>query len=295
MPRYIHSFLLPVFLSIVFIACHSDSNKVQARPVPTPPTSRFHETPKSVKISPLAYDTLGPLRSDMIRRLDAFYNTQARTGFNGSVLIGYKGKVLYERYYGLANRERRLPLSPSSACQLASISKTLTGAAVLYLYDRKYLDINDPVQKYIKDFPYPDITVKMLLDHRSGLQDYRHWVPLYRTDTRTPISNEMMLQMMARYKPGLSFRPNTRFTYCNTNYAVLARIIEVVSEMNYRVFMKRYIFDPLGMSNTFVYDPEKGLPASATLSYRYNWAKEPDMFADGVYGDKGTYSTVEDM
>jgi CubicO group peptidase (beta-lactamase class C family) len=166
---------------------------------------------------------------------------------------------------------------------------------VLYLYQRKYLNIDDPVQHYLSNFPYPNITLRMLLNHRSGLPDYTKWVPEYREDQRTPITNAQMLQMMAQYKPALEFKPNARFTYCNTNYAILACVIEKVTEMNFRDFMRTYIFEPLGMQHTFIYDPAKGLPAEATISYKYNWYREPDMFADGVYGDKGAYSTPEDL
>ena len=65
--------------------------------------------------------------------------------------------------------------------------------------------------------------------------------------------------------------------------------------MSYANFMKTYFFEPLGMHNTFVYDPAEGLPANAAISYKYNWVREPDMYADGVYGDKGIYSTPRDM
>jgi len=293
MPRFIRDNFLTFFLSIVFIACHSDNNKAQAHPNPAP--TGFHDEPKKSPVAPLVYDTTEPQIKDIIGRLDDYYGTQSRAGFNGSVLVGYKGRVIYERYYGYANREQHMPLQSNSACQLASISKTFTGAAILYLYEKKYLDINAPVQNYIKDFPYQGVTLKMLLSHRSGVPDYTKWVPNYRRDSKTPINNEEMLEMMAKYKPALAFRPGSRFTYCNTNFAILARIIEIVSQMNYRAFMQKYIFEPLNMSNTFVYDPAKGLPITATISYKANWVREPDMFADGVYGDKGIYSTVEDM
>ena len=135
----------------------------------------------------------------------------------------------------------------------------------------------------------------MLLDHRSGIPDYTKWVPRYRKDHRTPINNEQLMRMFARYKPSLEFRPDTRFKYSNSNYAILASVIEEVTEASFADFMKAYIFEPLGMHHTFVYDYTKGYPAGTAISYKYNWVKEPDMFADGVVGDKGIYSTVEDM
>lgn len=282
--------LTTILAVIILIACHSKTDPVSAR---TP--YRFHDAPAGLGNNPLSYDTLGAERQRVIHELDDYFESQTRIGFNGSVLVGYKGNVIYERYFGYANKEGGRKLNVNSSSQLASISKTFTGAAILYLYQRKYLDINEPVQHYLKDFPYPNITIKCLLDHRSGLADYTKWVGRYKKDTRTPISNDEMMQMMIKYKPALEFRPNTRFKYCNTNYAVLAYLLQEVTEMNYNDFMRKYVFEPLGMKHTFVYNPKAGLPVNAAISYNHRWQREQDMFADGVWGDKGIYSTVEDM
>lgn len=289
MHRSVHTTITSLCLSIIFIACHSGSEKANAKP-------GFRDKPGTFGNIRIAYtDTNAPEWKKMISRLDSYYNAQARAGFNGSVLVGYKGQVLYERYIGYSNREAGRTLSPACPVQLASVSKTFTGAAILYLYQRKYLDINDKVQHYLPEFPYPEITVKMLLNHRSGLPDYTHWVPSYTKDSRTPIYNAQMLKLMAQYKPRLEFKSDTRFKYSNTNYATLALVIEAVTEMKYKDFMKQYIFGPLGMNHTFVFDPADRVPDSTTISYKYNWVREPVMFADGVYGDKGIYSTVQDM
>jgi len=293
--RLTPSYIVTTALSLFLFACHSTSQPAAARTPPTSNNGKFPLEPIKAGNTALVYDTSTPQRREMIAQLDNYYRGQVRAGFNGSVLIGAGGKIIYERYFGVANRERKIPLTQNSSCQLASVSKTFTGAATLYLYEHKLLDINDPVQKYIKEFPYPNITLKMLLSHRSGLPDYTKWVPDYTHNMQIPINNEQMIALMARYMPRLEFRPNSRFKYCNTNFAVLARVIEKVSDMAFSDFMNTYIFQPLGMSNTFIYNPSKGLPPNATISYKYNWRREPDMFADGVYGDKGIYSTTEDM
>ncbi len=289
--RLTPSYLTTIILPLLFIACHSESQSVSARTS----SSGFHEIPLQTAQVRLAYDTMSPLNRSIIAELDNYYRTQVRAGFNGSVLVGHNGKIIYERYFGFSNKERRIPLSENSPGQLASVSKTFTSAAILYLYQHKYLNIDDPVNHYLKEFPYPNITIKMLLNHRSGLPDYTKWVPNYNDDMRTPIKNNTVLAMMARYVPRLEFRPNTRFKYCNTNFIVLAKIVEKITDMSYSDFMSAFIFHPLGMDHTFIYDPAKGLPQQATISYKRNWAREPDMFADGVYGDKGIYSTTEDM
>ena len=229
------------------------------------------------------------------QRIDSFYNKQMAAGFNGSVLVGYKGKIVYEQYYGIANRSKGLALSEQTAVQLASVSKTFTAAAVLYLYQHKYLDINELVTSYIPSFPYKNISIKMLLNHRSGLPDYTHWAVPFANKSKRIFYNDDIIKLLSSVKPHLDFPSNTHFKYSNTNYAVLAKIIEIVTEMPYKSFMQKYIFKPLGMEHTFVFDPADGLPASASISYKYNWQPEPVMFADGIYGDKGIYSTVRDM
>ncbi len=288
--RFTPSYIAITVLSFLLLACHSVSEPASARP-----SGKFHETPIKAPVIALQYDTASANSRNIIAQLDNYYSKQVRAGFNGSVLVANKGKIIYERYFGFGNREHKIPLSPNSSCQLASVSKTFTGAAVLYLYEHKYINLDEKVQQYVKEFPYPNITVRMLLNHRSGLPDYTKWVPNYDRELSIPITNTQMMAMMAQRKPRLESKPNSGFKYCNTNFAVLAVLIERVTEMNFGYFMSKYIFQPLGMSHTFVYNPASGLPAAAAISYAYNWMREPDMFADGVTGDKGIYSTPEDM
>ncbi len=290
--RLIHSNIaITTFLSILLIACHSETQPASARTN----NNKFNEAPVKAPLAALQYDTMSAANRVIIAQLDDYYRKQVRAGFNGSVLVANKGKVIYERYFGFSNRERKIPLASNSSSQLASVSKTFTGGAILYLYEHKYLNLDETVQHYITEFPYPNITIRMLLNHRSGLPDYTKWVPVYNRDMATPISNAAMLAMMVQHKPPVESRPNSRFKYCNTNFAILAIVIERVTGMNYSYFMSKYIFQPLGMAHTFIYNPASGLPGDAAISYKYNWSREPDMFADGVYGDKGIYSTPEDM
>jgi len=275
-------------MSVLLFACQSSTDKVNATP-------NFGLPPVEMGAIKLSYtDTNSTEWKAIAKRLDSFYNVQARAGFNGSVLIGYKGQILYEKYVGYANRSKGTPLSPDNAVQLASVSKTFTGAAILYLYQNKYIDIDQPVTEYLKTFPYKDVTVRMLLCHRSGIKNYEHWLSNY-YNSKAPIYNDQVLALLIKHKLPLDFKPNTRFTYSNTNYVILASIIEEVTEMSYGDFMKKYIFDPLGMTHTFVYNPNTPFPASATISYRSDFSVFPFDHRDGIYGDKGIFSTVEDM
>jgi len=288
-------FKIPFFLFsslIFFVACQtvSEQNALASPPVAPRPDNTF----STVKLD--FADTNSVEGRRMIHSLDSFYGKEIGWGFNGSVLVGYNGKIMYERYFGYCNKANGTRLSPNTPSQLASTSKPFTATAILWLHQNKYLNIDKPVQTYLKDFPYPDITVAMLLCQRSGLPDYTKMGNAY-WKSSAPMYNEDLLQLFAKYKPHLNSRPDTRFEYSNTNFAMLARIIEAVSKMPYKNFMKEFIFEPLGMKNTFVYDPaDRGrLDDRITQSYQYNWAIFKETPEDGVYGDKGIYSTVEDM
>ncbi len=280
-------FTLSILTFLLLFACQSSNQEVQAG-----------QRLRNNKITPIKIeyaDTNSYEHQRIIQQLDSFYHYQVRAGFNGSVLIGYKGKIIYERYFGYANRQRGDFLGPQVSSQLASTSKTFTGAAIMYLHQQNYLNIDNPVKNYLPNFPYNDVTIRMLLSHRSGLQDYQRWGKPFIANPNKPLSNDDVLQIFAQRKPALESRPGSRFKYCNSNYSLLATIIEKVTEMKYKDFMNDYIFKPLGMNNTFVYDIYIGLPENATQTYRYNWLIWPLTFADGVVGDKGIYSTIQDM
>jgi len=284
-PFFLFSFIF------FFVACQTVSEQnAQAKPPMAPPDHTY----ASVKLE--FADTASPEGRALIHQLDSFYQRETRAGFNGSVLIGYKGKILYERYFGYCDKGAGTLLCAQNPSQLASTSKPFTATAILWLHQNKYLNIDRPVKDYLKDFPYSEITITMLLNQRSGLPDYtkmgnRFW------KSKAPMYNEDLLQILARHRPKLNSRPNTRFEYSNTNYAMLARIIEEVSKMSFKEFMKDFIFEPLGMKNTFVYDPadRNKYGDRITQSYQYNWRIFAETNEDGIYGDKGIYSTVEDM
>lgn len=258
-----------------------------------PPLWLADGEPKFGKVKIEYTDTNSALAQMMIYKLDTFYKRQLKSGFNGSVLVGYKGHVIYERYFGVSQKESGALWTPETQSQLASTSKTLTSGAILLLKDKGLLDLDDLVLKYIPSFPYTDITIRMLLNHRSGLQDYIKFMPkpIGKLFTR----NQDIVDFLATKKPKQYFASNTGFKYSNTNYALLATIVENVSGLKFDYFMRRFIFHPLKMDCTFVVDPEKERECTSSFCYNANWLLAPDMHHDGVVGDKGVYSSVRDL
>ncbi|MBL7772057.1 MAG: beta-lactamase family protein [Chitinophagaceae bacterium] len=257
------------------------------------PKLAMESFPKFGKVNISYNDTTDPKFKEMIYQLDTFYQRQISLGFNGSVLVGYKGKILYKRYFGIADRENNILWDEQTQSQLASTSKPFTAGAILILKDKGLLGIDDPVNKYISYFPYPEITLRMLLNHRSGLPDYLKLMT--KAADKPYLCNDDVLSWLAVKRPKLNFTSDTKFTYCNTNYVVLASVIEKVTGMKFDYFMKRFLFTPLGMTNTFVVDPNDIKNEHTANSYNYRWKLEPNMHFDGVWGDKGVYSTVEDL
>lgn len=258
----------------------------------------------SPAIKPAEYENLVKDKIDFqdseiiskIDNLDSYFDAKVKyNGFSGSVLISYKGTPIFERYYGYKNYATQEKITPNSSFQIASTSKTFTSGAILLLLQQNMLSLEDTVQKFFPNFPYNGITVRMLLNHRSGLPDYTKFSEDYWKNKKTFMSNNDVLQMMIRFKPKVYNSPNTHFRYNNSNFVILALIIEKVSGMPFCDFMHQNIFIPLGMTNTWIFDPLSVRP-SATKGYKSSKWYEDDMVpTDGVTGDKNIYSTVRDL
>jgi CubicO group peptidase (beta-lactamase class C family) len=229
-------------------------------------------------------------------QLDTFFTNKAKwSNFNGSVLIEKNGVILYNKTFGIENNITKIPLSADSKFQLASISKQFTACAILQLVQAKKIDLNATVDKYIPGFPYAGVTVQSLLCHRSGLPEYMHVFSTKIKDAYVT-DNDEVLDWFAKEKPVIAAKPNTKFAYCNTNYLVLASIVEKVSGQDFASYMRKNIFLPLGMVNSFIITTDnENINTHRTTGYTGSWQEYKTDFFDGVVGDKGVYTTTHDM
>ena len=218
--------------------------------------------------------------------------------FNGNILFAEKGKVIAHTSFGYANFRKKEKLSINHSFQLASASKPVTAVATLQLIEKGKLSLEDTIQKFFPEFPYKKITIHQLLSHRSGMSQYTHFCD--RPDSIWPdknktINNDNVLKIMSEIVPLINYPPNKRYYYCNTNYLILASIIERISGMKFNAYLKKYIFNPIGMENTVVYDrtnlQELKLPVQG-YEGRIPWE---DVYLNGCVGDKGVYSTTMDL
>lgn len=214
--------------------------------------------------------------------------------FNGCVFIAIDDKIIYENAWGYSDIKQKICLSTNSLFQLASVSKIFTATAILKLYEQNKIQLNDPVQKYFPEFPYSEVTIHHLLNHTSGLPNYLHLMPeIGRQDT--VLSHQSVLQFLIKRKLRPEFKAGRRHKYCNTNYAVLACLIEKVSGMSFSVFLKKEVFIPAGMFNTNTIHFIDIFDENTTTSHEYKSRHVPFYAGDFILGDKSIYSNIHDL
>ncbi len=183
---------------------------------------------------------------DVARQMNEFVTSRA---FSGVVLVARDGHVLFQKAYGMANREHEVPNRLDTKFRMASVTKQFTAMAVMILAERGKLDLNDPICKYVESCPktWANITVRHLLNHTSGIADFTGF-PDNDHYERLPMTP---LETIARFrdKP-LEFLPGERFRYDNSGYLLLGYIIERASGQRYEDFLRKNIYEPLGMSDS---------------------------------------------
>jgi D-alanyl-D-alanine carboxypeptidase len=220
-----------------------------------------------------------------------------RDRFSGSVLVARGGKVLFEKGYGLANREWGVPNSSPTKFRIASLTKQFTAAAILILQEQGKLKVTDPVSRHVADLPpeWRQITVHQLLTHTSGLPEYTSPPEIEKTLNLTGASPEQLLNLVRRQP--LNFAPGTKLVYCNTGYLLLGMIIEKASGSDYASFLRQSIFTPLRLNDTG-YDVRSDILPGRASGYRFKDGKPENagyVDASIPFAAGGLYSTVRDL
>jgi CubicO group peptidase (beta-lactamase class C family) len=233
----------------------------------------------------------------------------AKEKINGNILIAEKGQVIYQKSFGIANAASGKKLNSQSIFELASCSKQFTAMAIMILMEKRKLQLDDPMANYIPELSnYPNVTVRHLLHHTSGLPDYMALMDEV-FDKSKIATNQDIIRIFHEREPALLFEPNTKYEYSNTGYAMLASIIEKASGQSYAEFLKTHIFRPLKMKNSFVYTRRFAPQQIKNYAYGYVYSDSlktyvlPDELAetkmviwlDGIVGDGCVNSTVPDL
>ena len=234
-----------------------------------------------------------------------------------AIFIRVPGKLHFQKGYGLASVKDATPITPTTLFELASCSKPFTATAVLILVDRGMLTLDDDVRDYIPELPEYDsdnpILIRDLLQHTSGLPEYFDFedVPMRH---KTYAVNEDYLGMFAKVKTDnpLQFRTGSKFEYTNSNFLLLASIVQRVAKQPFGEFVRDEIFIPAGMQHTFICQSPQSVPETEdddkyNRAFGYEWHEKKESWKPSwgtppnwpqkvmVVGDGGVWSNLEDM
>lgn len=272
--------LLFIFLQIFFWGNAQPSN-VPVKPI---------ENHSIFEIKQIFEEVNDQIKNDeVIHELD-----KISISLNGSILYADKGGIVYQNSTGYKSLRNKKLITKKSLFELASVSKQFTAAAILLLAYHDSLDINDKITDYLPTLPYKNVTIKNLLTHTSGLPEYLDYEKYFRSDT--PFTNQMLVDYLSYKIPKVTVTPNIRFKYVNTNYALLASIVEAVTGQKFIEYVRANLFIPAGMNNTYFYPELSKLKnIDKCTGHLGNGAAVDDNILNSVLGDKSLYSTADEL
>lgn len=238
------------------------------------------------------------------------------SGFDGSVLVAKNAEVLLSSGYGNADHDKNIANKPETVFGIGSVTSQFTATAIMMLQEKKQLNLQDNVNKYIPDYPNGDkLKIQHLLTHTSGIPELYSLVDSIEIGKRIYTSVEVI--DLFKNKP-LNFDIGTKYEFSNSNYALLGYIIEKISGMKYEDYIEQNIFKPLNMNNSGFLstsksnDDQSGIKDKA-IGYRQPEAKTAELTEENTgepsikyeksfeaeptltYAAGGIYSTVEDL
>lgn len=228
--------------------------------------------------------------------------------FNGIVLIGNNDSILFSKSYGYADYKNKTKIDLNTQFYIASISKQFTATAILILTENGKLKLDQPVKDLLVNFPYEGITIHHLLSNTSGIKDYidyfaENW------NKKKQANTDDVISYINKIKPELQFETGSKFQYSNSNYVILAKIIEIVSNQSYPYFLEKNIFKPCGLNETYATYKPFFTEQDNNVAYGYvienkNIVKAESSktkyidrvnYLSGIQGDGSVITTVSDL
>jgi len=240
------------------------------------------------------------LAPETAARVDSVFADMNRTDGPGCALgVVRDGRLAYAKGYGIANLDYRHPITPTTTFYMGSVSKQFVAAAVVFAERDGHLSLDDPVRKWLPDLPEYDgrtIRLRHLIHHTSGLRDYLSLADLAAFDRGDYHDTEEYLDLVYRQQ-GLNFQPGAEYRYSNTNYLLLAEVVEAATGSTLREFADEHLFEPLGMRSTHFHDDRTHIIRNRAVGYAraehgfemvhpWNWEE---------VGSGGLYSSIEDL
>ncbi len=253
-------------------------------PGPGPIPSRYYDLSRYTRFS-----------DSTEKKITSFFQYHHKTGiFNGTYFF-FRNDSIIQGAHGYANFGKPDTLINDDLFQLASVSKTITGISVMMLQQDGLLLIDDSVHWYIPELTRRNLTIRNLLCHMSGLPDYFYFSSyLWPNQSAHMKNSDVVIQL--NQQPERNFgEPGTYFSYSNSNYALLAHIVERLTGTDFRAYVRKNIFEPCGMKYTHICNHD----SVPLFNYPVQGYDKRRVFSDiphnGTTGDKGVYSNGVEM
>jgi N-acyl-D-aspartate/D-glutamate deacylase/CubicO group peptidase (beta-lactamase class C family) len=221
-----------------------------------------------------------------------------RNEFNGILLYAVNGKILIEKASGNLSMSDKTPIDKNASFNLASLTKQFIGLLSIKIKEKFPYSLDDPIQKHLPTFPYPNITVRHLLNHTSGLPEYFDWAE-NQTGPLDTIKNHEVYDYLVQEKPVLQFPPGTKYQYCNTGYILMAILLEKITGKDIHDLIYPLIIEPLGLTHTKIHTVDTYHPFLGQVKgFKDENGKitENDLYRiDGVFGDGNLYASANDL
>jgi CubicO group peptidase (beta-lactamase class C family) len=250
----------------------------------------------------ITFINLAPVKAQLSelqsQKIDSLFNLWTEANHPGGALgIMQNGEIIYSKAFGLSSLEYQIPNTTETIFNVGSVSKQFTAMGIVLLHEKGLLSVDDDIRKYLPDMPYfgHTITIRHMLHHTSGMRSLHSMLSLagWRgDDSRT---NKDLYRFMLRQKE-LNFIPGNEFLYCNTGFMLMVNIIENVTKEKFPDWMKVNIFEPLGMTNTYVEDRYDRIVANNATSYhgsKGNFFRAIEYW--GYVGSGNVHSTTTDL
>jgi CubicO group peptidase (beta-lactamase class C family) len=232
-----------------------------------------------------------------------FASLESSNAPGAAVLVVHDGRAVFRRGYGVTDLRTLRPIDANTNFRLASFTKQFTAACIMLLAHDGKLRYDDHITDFFPEFPAygKSITVRNLLNHTSGLEDYEDLLMKQYPDTppaKVPqIRDAGVLKLMEQQTSG-KFAPGSKWEYSNSGYAVLAMIVEKVSGKSFGAFLHERIFVPLKMKYTLAYEKGKNEVPQRAYGHtkdKHGWRETDQSPTSAVLGDGGIYSSIDDL
>lgn len=205
------------------------------------------------------------------------------------------GHPIYQRYHGMADVYRKIPIDAHTSFNIASLTKQMTATAVLQLVQSNQLTLNDSVTQWIPSLPesWSAVTIHHLLSHQSGIPECCSGVNVYEFQRFENTTNSELVEQITTHQMKLVFPPGSQTKYSNTNYILLAQLIEAVSGQRYSQYVQQHIFSPAMMSESYFLSGNA--PKGVREALNFGRASKIYYIDVRLQGAFDVYSTVTDV